>query len=368
MRGAPLAPGIAALSVTAVSGAIEQTTAGTSLPAISMAPSSQAVDLMKALAWPMVALLIAAVFRKPISVFVSALGTRITKLSLFKVELELVPAMAATTTPLLDDIGTAANSAAISDSSKLMLEQVQSGTPADFAAVALGSGNEWLTSRLYIAAVMMERMRDVKVFVFLERSPTSERRLLAVAPVRQLRWALAIRYPWLEASWARVQLSLFPQAAPANAPPLPTGAQWLPDPRSSPTQSVIKSDTGAFEPWQARQLVSGFIESLQRPLPKDQSSSSREWVTLPGGVTQERAAYVTRELLTSLLRQEAFESWANALRDAPRSQRTRAVLRCVAPFVALVEGDHEFARLANRKTLLEEIAASLGEEPEGASR
>ncbi len=50
------------------------------------------VELVKALAWPIVALVIAGGFRRPIAQFVSALGSRITKLSLFKVELELVPA------------------------------------------------------------------------------------------------------------------------------------------------------------------------------------------------------------------------------------------------------------------------------------
>ena len=75
----------------------------------------------------------------------------------------------------------------------MMLEQVQSGTPADFATIALGSGEAWLTSRLYIAAVMMERMRGTQVFVFGERAPFTERRLVAVASVRQVRWALARR-------------------------------------------------------------------------------------------------------------------------------------------------------------------------------
>src|SRR5437016_8462950 len=69
------------------------------------APSgSTAVELVKALAWPLATLLIGVVFHRQIALFMSALGSRITKLSLFKVELELVPATAATTTPLLDAI------------------------------------------------------------------------------------------------------------------------------------------------------------------------------------------------------------------------------------------------------------------------
>ena len=40
---------------------------------------------------------------------------------------------------------------------------------------------------------------------------------------------------------------------------------------------------------------------------------------------------------------------------------------CAAPFIALLEGDREFSRLVNRQALLEEIATSLGEEPEEAA-
>jgi hypothetical protein len=198
--------------------------------AASTPPVAPWIELAKALAWPIVALLIAGIFRRPISVFVNAVGSRITKFSIFKVEVELLPAKPAISTPFLDDIRTATSSAEISDSSRMMLEQVQSGTPADFATISLGAGEEWLTSRLYVAAVLMERMRGMQVFVFVERTHSSDRRLVAVASLRQVRWALARRYPWLEAAWARASLSVFPSYGPPEAPALPVGAAWLPNP------------------------------------------------------------------------------------------------------------------------------------------
>jgi hypothetical protein len=84
--------------------------------------------------------------------------------------------------------------------------------------------------------------------------------------------------------------------------------------------------------------------------------------------TQERASYVTRNLLEILLPPEAFDLWADAGRDAPRVRRTRSVLRRPAPFIALVQGDREYVRLVNRAVLLEEMAASFAEEPESPSR
>jgi hypothetical protein len=357
---------IAALCSIASWAAAAETTAPAAPATVPAPPCSPVVEVVKALAWPVFALLIAGVFRRPLALFVGALGSRITKLSLFKVELELVPAATAAAMPLLDDIRTATSSAAINDSSQMMLEQVQSGTAADFAVIDLGYGDEWLTSRLYFAAVMMERMRGLQVFVFVERTRSSARRLVAVASVRQLRWALARRYPWLEAAWVRALLGTFPAAYPPNAPALPAGALWPPDPRTlTMPQQVIVSDTGAFEPWQARDLVRAFIDSLQRQSSAEPEPDARNWVTLKG-TTQECAAWVTHELLRSLLPQEAFDAWAERLRDAPRAQRTRAVLRRKAPFVALTEGDREFVRLANRQALLEEIAAALAEESETA--
>lgn len=352
--------------------ALAQAMASASSPASApSAGSLPPVELVNALAWPVVALVLAGAFRRPITQFVGALGSRITKLSLFKVELELVPASAATIMPLLDDIRTATNPAAISDSSRMMLEQVQSGAPADYALVSIGQGEEWLTSRLYIAAVMMERMRGVKALVFVERTATTERRFIAVAQVRQLRWALSRRYPWLEAAWLRGLVSQYPAGLPANPQALPLGAVWPPDPHTlAMPQPLVVSDTGGFEAWSARQLVGGLIQSLQRdtnpPVPP-QPPGNGEWVMLKGG-TQERATWVTRELLGSLLPQSAFDAWANGMRDAPRARRTRAVLRTAAPFVALLDGDREFSRLVNRQALLEEIASSLGEEPEGTTQ
>ena len=79
------------------------------------APVDPTIELAKAFAWPIVALLIAALFHRPISVFVREIGRRITKFSIFKLEVELPPATAATTTPLLDDIRTATTSAEISE-------------------------------------------------------------------------------------------------------------------------------------------------------------------------------------------------------------------------------------------------------------
>ena len=336
--------------------------------AVASSPPTTATlhaDLVKGMAWPVVALLIALVFYRPLTLFMSALGSRITKFSIFKVELELVPASAVSSTPLLDEIRSIAQGAVIGDSTNMMIEQVQSATKADYVLVSLGTGAEWLTSRLYIALVMMERMRGVKTCVFVEQVEKTQRRFVAVASVSELRWAIAKRYPWLEAAWLQGQISLYPLS-----PAAPPDTTWRLDPsRLEIASSPIVTDTGGFATFEAVSLVRTFIKLLQRDASlaaPAQSSDKSNWVTLKS--TQERAEWVTRELLASLLPQSAFEAWAPGMRDEPRGRLTRAVLRRAGAFIALVEGEHEFSRLTNRNALLEEIAVKLGEEPEEAAR
>lgn len=243
---------------------------------------------------------------------------------------------------------------------------MQVDTPADFAKISIGEGNEWLTSRLFVAAATLERIGGVKALVFVERTPATDDHLVAVAPASQVRWALAQGEPWLEAAWVRASLGVFPPHVPLGAGTLPANAAFLPDPREmlDVGPPVIRSRTGGLDPTAACQLVSRFIDSLQKPVGPTPADSG--WV-VPGGTLQERATWVTREFLARLLPADAFGAWSEAFRDATRARRTRAVLRRKGAYVGLVEANHEFVRLVNRQALLEEIAASLGEEPEEAS-
>ncbi|HMJ92833.1 MAG TPA: hypothetical protein VK472_01905 [Allosphingosinicella sp.] len=334
-------------------------------PAPAADSGATIVELVGVLAWPVAALIIAALFRRPLSALVTALGGRITKLSLFKVELELVPAEAATA-PLLDEIRNAAIGAQIQDSGGMLLRHVQEGSPAHFAVVNLGAGREWLTSRLYIAAVMLERMRGVRAFVFLEDSPPVNRRFVALASVRQVRWALAQSYPWLEGAW------------------LQAGGTIAPDLQAQNRQAaLVKSDTGALENSLAQRVAGRFIQSLQRaaqpepvagppgalqpppppPAAPAPPAPAGEWVTFERGVS-ERASWIGRGALEALLPPECFESWTFAMPDASRGRRTRAVLRRSGEFVAIVEQDMRFSKLVDRRALLEQMAASLSDEPD----
>lgn len=192
-----------------------------------------------------------------------------------------------------------------------------------------------------------------------------------------MRWSLAQQFPWLEVAWARAYLSLFAPAV-QNLNAIPNVANVLPDARTwNITPSPIESWSGALNPSQARQVVTAFVTLLQQPVqpaqtqmqqaqPAEPAQTQMQPSVMLGSVTRERASWVTHGLLETLLPAEAFDVWAEEGRDAPRMRRTRSVLRRAAPFVALVRNDREYVRLVNRAVLLEEIAASLGEEPESS--
>jgi hypothetical protein len=343
------------------------------------------VSYMTALAWPIATLAIAVAFRRPLADLLTGMSTRITKLSVFKVEFELSVVPTPAPTALLDEVRDMTVPAKLNDSYPTTLQQELFGdqgsiAKADFAVINLGSGTSWLTSRLFIAAAMLEKIRDIKVIVFLENTPTTQRRFVAIADVRELIRALGKRYPWLEVALARANLKpLCSGYGPSNAK-APDGAVWLPDPLTYQPHAYLDQDRNA-------KVVNEFIGSLQErsavgthpsavlptenPMEKKNENLKQEeeeeeeetFVMLRYG-RRERSAWVTRDLLVALLPEEAFDLWADAGRDAPPICRSRAVLRRAAPFVALVQGDREYWRLTNRTTLLEQIAVSLGEEPE----
>ncbi len=304
------------------------------------------VELVKALAWPVAAASTAIAFYQPLSHLFEALGTRATKFSVFKIEIELASAATPSASPSLEEIKNP-QLAPVGDSTQMLFHQVQDEKPADYSVIDIGGGEEWLTTRLFIGAAMLQRMRGVESLVFIARVGSMERKLLAVSPVARVRWSLAQRYPWLEAAFARA----YAEAQPAAGRLFPPIGQIGLIQSSPPT---ITSATGGMQPSVASAIVGRFLELVQdAPTVTDSS-----WVDLTGD-RKERAAWVTQSLLNELLPPEAYEAWTYDQRDQPRTQRTRAVLRRQARFVALVNPDRQFKRLIDRGALLEEVIGRM---------
>jgi hypothetical protein len=331
-------------------------------PAVPAPQCPAVVEIVKAIAWPLFALVIALALREPILRAAAAVGKRVTKVSAFNVSLELAAATStganATPMPLLEDIQHASSAALISDSARMMFDQVQATEHADYSVIDIGAGDEWLTSRLFIAAAMLRRMRGVEVIVFVDRAQGADRRFVALTSADSLRWRLARRFPALEASFARAYAELQPGAFP--------GTPFLPH-AVAENQPFVKSDTGALDPAMARRIVAKYLEALEMPAAGTPPSAPPGWVALdhgPAGPPQilERATWVTRDLLRELLPDDDFRRSAPEAVDAPQPDRTRAVLRRHGAFVALLDPLLQFSRLVNRSVLLESLASRLANE------
>jgi len=307
------------------------------------------VELVKAIAWPVAAVFAAVIFYRPIYRFLEAIGTRATKLSVFKVEVELLAGARPSASPSLEDIKNP-EGALVGDSARNLFEQVQDESPADYALIDIGSGEEWLTSRLFIGAAMLERMRGVECLVFVGRVDGTDRKLLAVASLRRIRWALSQRQPWLEMAFAQAYAEAHFNIAVVPFPSV--GSIQV----NQMGQPKIKSLTGGLEPSVATNLVRRFIQLVQ----DTSAGTGPDWVSL-SAARMERAEWVTTALLHQVLSADAFEMWTHEDRDKPRSDRAKAVLRRQAPFVALVNVDRQFTRLIDRRALLEKVATGMDE-------
>lgn len=173
---------------------------------ISAMEAKEIVELVKALAWPTVVIGALIGFHKPLRQLFSQLGHRATKLSVFElsVELSTVPEFTPTWSgPYLSDVRQLSPAEEFSSGAAALFEQFQREGGSDYAVIDLSTGQQWLTSRLFIFAIMLERMRGLRCFVFVEDKGNVRRRLIGTASPQHIRWGLARRHSYLETAFAK---------------------------------------------------------------------------------------------------------------------------------------------------------------------
>jgi hypothetical protein len=271
------------------------------------------------------------------------MGQRATKLSVFQfaVELSEVPEFTpAWSGPHLSDVRQPTRSDEFPSGARALFEQIRDETASDYAVVDLGEGDKWLTSRLFIFTVMLQRMRGLRCFVFLETSGGVRRRFVGMAPPGVVRWSLAMRYPWLE-------------LALANAYP-----EML-------AHSEIRSVHGALESYVAIDVVTAFLEDIQQA--EDPAAhDNTEWVKVKdpqGSQTWEHASWLDEARLQRALGHHMETAWVPDSPDAPAEVQAKMVLRRKGPYVTVVEAGQVFRTLIDRHTLVEQVAKDAAEAP-----
>ena len=317
------------------------------------------IGVIEALFWPAVVAMALVFFRKPLSRFFENLSENYqsVKLSILQVTVELSKASELRPTWTLgsadEDVRklTPASQLAGSPSRVVSLfEQFKGNETLDYAIIDLGTGHTWLTSRMYIFAIMLERMRGLRCFVFLETKGDVDQQFLGIASPRGVRWALARQYPWLETAFAK---------AYANA--------YIPEPgQTTPTLRIL-SDAGALTPEVAQKLVYDFLAdpSIQQTLtpstpPNPDDGKWESFTTKDGQHLWEHAKWLDttrlKQDIGNILQQDET-TWLWESPDISHTEQARSILRRKVSFVALVDRERRFKSLVDRQVFLERAAA-----------
>jgi hypothetical protein len=294
------------------------------------------VDAFRVAIWPLVTMVGFFLFREPLSAFFNALGTRASKIGAFAVSIELttLPEAKPWSGPALEDLRLEYPTAAM-DSSGSLFRAIADTAHADYITVNLGDGEAWLTSRLFILATLIPRVRPIKRIVFL--SDPAELYVGEATPA-SLSQAFVKRYRWLEEAYiaAHVEIKNPPTKRPRAVP--------------SPPEVVLQSNKtilGPLEPNLAGMILSSFLNKVRgTPAPTG-------WVKFSNYA--EHAEWITVDSLTRLLGRNLN---ANALKVDPsldETKVTRTLLRHRSQYVAIVDDRDRFQNLIDRYTALDQV-------------
>jgi hypothetical protein len=161
------------------------------------------VDLVDALAWPVAIGLALILYRDQIGPFLGSLGGRIKSVSVLGVALELTE-LRSVEMSSVNQIDQLIAAPVFESSGVDPLAAQHGGTDIDYAIIDLGKGRSWLSSHLYIVALLLERSTTrMQYFVFVSGVDQHRYHFEGVAELGRIRWALAQQYPWLEQAFAQ---------------------------------------------------------------------------------------------------------------------------------------------------------------------
>jgi hypothetical protein len=311
--------------------------------------------LVGAFIWPIVLLILFRIYRKQLPGLVKGLTGRLSKVEFAGISIELakakafVPEWVGPSGAL--DLRHKATSFQVYDSTaRTFLTQLTEKGTGDYAEVNLGAGDKWLTSRLFIMAIVFARMKGIKYFVFLESSPSVRKRYIGWADAEKVRWTLAKRFPWLEYAYSDAYATV------------------------SQTQPLIVSNDGRLGLPNAPDAPDAGIELLKEFLIRIQTTFAppsappvpEEWTILDAVTnTHERSSWIDAEELERLLGVELHTAivYSSELRSKDVGEQLKLFLAETGQFVAVVGADERFEYLVRRNLLLEQIADTVVSEP-----
>ena len=297
-------------------------------------------DLVSAIIWPAVVIGVLWFLRDPLRALADRISTSAESVSVGAQGLSIQLSRTVAHVPSETDTALAGvrrpdQAPSVVDSAALtMFAQLNLEAPAPYLTVDVGTGREWLTSRLFIFAVLLRAMRQTRTLVFLETAGDVRGRFVGLAACDRVRWSLAHAYPWLEQAYAQAYAKAIASALITNEE-----ASFVRDTRGRLTESV------------AHQIATEFVFAVQaNPPPVPPTAAAADWVIeqRAGGVVfAEHASWLSGADLERLLG-DALHRFAYVREETPGEpvERARAALRVPdEDVVALVDDQQRFREL-----------------------
>jgi hypothetical protein len=319
-------------------------------PVAATSGFSATLDIARALSavlWPLVVLAIVLIYRRSIPTLVSNLSNRVTKLGFAGVSLELakatpfVPEWSVTAGAL--DLRQKAAAVFVNDSTAMTFRaQLRDGGTADYAEVNLGSGKEWLSSRLFIMAIVFARVKGIRSLVFVETSGQERRRYVGWAAPDKVRWSLAKRYSWLEEAYAQAYSTI-----------LNRKQAFVMD-----HNGRLGNQNSPIDPQPSLELMREFLQIIQIPPPALVPADDPNWVLIDATLnTSEHTSWETGESIESMLGNDLHKERFRAKEAS--SLQSQQLLADSSDFIAVVDDNQRFDYLVDRSILLKQIATTL---------
>jgi hypothetical protein len=315
--------------------------------------------LVSASFWPGALLAIVWIYRKEIPGLFKSIASRLSKLEFGGVSIELAKAKAFAPDWSAGALDLRQKAAAIqvTDSTAMtFVAQLKEEGDADYAEVNLGNGKEWLTSRLFIMAIVFARMKGIKCFVFVETSGNLRKRFVCCAKPEKIRWAFAKHFAWLEQAYAGAYsnvLTLTPQAFVVT------------------NDGRLGNQFSQADPKPSIQLLQTFLANIQAPSTAPPAPNDlQNWVLVDDPPpTYEHAVWLTSELLEGLLGKNCSRSGISLaeIRSRSTTELLKTFLSMPDRFIAVTSEDQRFEYLVDRSVILEQVSKQIAAQNESPS-
>jgi hypothetical protein len=221
--------------------------------------------------------------------------------------------------------------ATVTASGRTALSDTVRGPDVEYAVINLGRGDQWLASRLLIFTLVMQQLLQVRCIVLVAAAETDARvRFLGLVEAVDLGRALAWEYPWLESRLFEAW-----QAVSTTTAANPSGGV-----------RVARLDANLAEA-----LYNSYVGSLRAGV---RGADAADWTELQYG-DWEHSRMLRGDDLQIVLGASLDKRAVPQSRS--RSKQLSHILAVEADYVALVDRDHRFVSLVDRRAMLEELAA-----------